>query len=208
MTASTADSATLRTSTTLLSALRDMRDHASWQHFHTLYRPMLMAVAIRAGLLEQDALDVVQETIIEVAREMPSFRYERSRGRFKGWLLTIVRRRIANLWRAKNYGQGDARGARELLMDPATLDGNVEADSEFERVWDDEWRQHALRVAEEHVRQAVKPVQFQAYRLHVMRGIAAGETARRLGIKRMEVYWAKYCVGRVMKKSIAEAEGF
>ena len=83
MTASTADSATLRTSTTLLSALRDMRDHASWQHFHTLYRPMLMAVAIRAGLLEQDALDVVQETIIEVAREMPSFRYERSRGRSK-----------------------------------------------------------------------------------------------------------------------------
>ena len=32
--------------------------------------------------------------------------------------------------------------------------------------------------------------------------------ARRLGIKLMEVYWAKYRVGKLMKKAISEADSF
>ena len=185
-----------------------MRDHASWQHFHSIYRPMLLAVALRSGLRDPEAQDVVQETIIEVAKEMPAFRYDRARGRFKGWLLTIVRRRIANVWRAKKYKHGDERVSREQLTDPAQIEAGSEEDSDFEKLWDEEWRQHALRVAEDHVKHVVDPVQFQAFQLHVIKGIAAGETARRLGIKLMEVYWAKYRIGRLMKKAIAEADGF
>ncbi len=209
MTASAADNqGSFLTSVTLLSALRDMRDHASWQHFHTLYRPMLLAVAIRSGLPEQDSHDVVQETIIEVAKEMPSFRYDRKRGRFKGWLLTIVRRRIANVWRAKKYKHGDERIAREQLTDPAQIETGSEECTDFEKLWDEEWRSHALRVAEDHVKHEVEPVQFQAFQLHVVKGVAAGETARRLGVKLMEVYWAKYRIGRLMKKAISEADSF
>jgi hypothetical protein len=40
----------------------------------------------------------------------------------------------------------------------------------------------------------------------VIKGIAAGDVAKRLGIKLMEVYWAKYRVGKLMRKAIAEAE--
>ncbi len=209
MPASTTDhQGSFLTSVTLLSALRDMRDHASWQHFHSIYRPMLLAVALRSGLRDPEAQDVVQETIIEVAKEMPAFRYDRARGRFKGWLLTIVRRRIANVWRAKKYKHGDERVAREQLTDPAQIEAGSEEDSDFEKLWDEEWRQHALRVAEDHVKHVVEPVQFQAFQLHVVKGIAAGETARRLGIKLMEVYWAKYRIGRMMKKAISEADSF
>lgn len=204
----TDDHGSFATSATLLNALRDMRDHLSWQHFHTLYRPMLIAVASRSGLSEQDAHDVVQETIIEVAKEMPVFRYDRTRGRFKGWLLTIVRRRIANVWRSKQYKHGDERVAREEVTDPAQIDVGAEEGSDFEKLWDEEWRQHALRVAEDHVKHEVEPTQFQAFQLHVVKGVAAGETARRLGIKLMEVYWAKYRIGRLMKKVIAEADTF
>ena len=196
------------TSVTLLSALRDMRDHASWQHFHSIYRPMLLAVALRSGLREPEAQDVVQETIIEVAKEMPVFRYDRTRGRFKGWLLTIVRRRIANFWRSKHYRHNGEQVPREQLMEPASLDTGAEPGSDFERVWDEEWQQHALRVAEDHVKHEVEPVQYQAFQLHVIKGVAAGETARRLGIKLMEVYWAKYRIGKLMKKAISEADNF
>lgn len=88
------------------------------------------------------------------------------------------------------------------------LDTGAPENSEFQKVWNEEWREHALRVAEDHVRYQVEPVQFQAFQLHVIKGVTAGETARRLGIKLMEVYWAKYRVGRLMKKAIAEADGF
>ena len=209
MTASATDNqGSFQTSVTLLSALRDMRDRASWQHFHTLYRPMLLAVSIRAGLSEQDAHDVVQDAIIEVAKEMPTFRYDRTRGRFKGWLLTIVRRRIANFWRSKHYRHNGEQVPREQLVEPSNLDAGAELGSDFDRVWDEEWRQHALRVAEDHVKHEVEPVQFQAFQLHVVKGVAAGETARRLGIKLMEVYWAKYRIGKLMKKAISEADSF
>jgi RNA polymerase sigma-70 factor (ECF subfamily) len=197
---------TLATSVTLLSALRDMRDHSSWQHFHTLYRPMLVAVAVRSGLSEQDANDVVQDAIVEVAKEMPTFQYDRTRGRFKGWLLTIVRRRIANFWRSKYYQHNGEQVPREQLVEPESLENGAELGSDFERVWDEEWLRHTLRVAEDHVKHEVEPMQFQAFQLHVVKGIAAGETARRLGIKLMEVYWAKYRVRRLMKKAISEAD--
>ena len=209
MTASaTNNQGSLHTSVTLLSALRDMRDHSSWQNFHTLYRPMLLSVALRSGLSEQDAHDVVQDAIIEVAKEMPTFRYNRTRGRFKGWLLTIVRRRIANFWRSKHYRHNGEQVPREQLVEPSNIDTSAETGSEFERLWDEEWHAHALRVAEEHVKHEVEPLQFQAFQLHVIKGVAAGETARRLGIKLMEVYWAKYRIGRLMTKAIGEANNF
>ena len=199
---------TFKTSITLLSALRDMRDHASWQNFHALYRPMLLAVARRSGLPEQDAHDVVQDAIIEVAKEMPTFRYDPIRGKFKGWLLTIVRRGVANCWRKKHYQFGDHRVARQESVEPAALDscGAIDA-SEFEKLWDEEWREHALRVAEEHVKNVVKPAQFQAFHLHVVKGLGASDVAKRLGMKLMEVYWAKYRIGKMVKSAIAEAEG-
>ena len=100
MASTTTERESLQTSPTLLNRLRDMRDHVGWQHFHELYRPLLLAVARRAGLREEDAFDVVQETIVEVAAALPTFHYDRAKGRFKGWLLTIVRRRIANHWRS------------------------------------------------------------------------------------------------------------
>ncbi len=193
----------------MLSALRDMRDHAGWHHFHTLYRPMLLAVALRSGLSEEDAQDVVQDTIVEVAKQMPSFHYDRKRGRFKSWLLTIVRRRIANVWRGKKYIRGGQRVNREEVTDPTQIEAGADAtDWEFERAWDEEWREHALRMAQEHIKREVEPVQFQAFQLNVLKGIPARETARRLGVKLMEVYWARYRIGRLMKQAIAEADSF
>jgi hypothetical protein len=54
-------------------------------------------VARRAGLDESGAQDVVQETVIAVARKMPGFRYDPQRGSFKQWLLRITHRRIAGM---------------------------------------------------------------------------------------------------------------
>jgi len=54
-------------------------------------------VAVKAGLNDAEAQqEVVQETVISVAKQMPGFRYDPTRGTFKGWLLKITRRRIAD----------------------------------------------------------------------------------------------------------------
>jgi DNA-directed RNA polymerase specialized sigma24 family protein len=45
---------------------------------------------------DSGAQDVVQETVIAVARKMPGVRYDPQRGSFKQWPLRITHRRIAD----------------------------------------------------------------------------------------------------------------
>jgi len=48
-----------------------------------------MAFALKGGLTAVEAQDVVQETMISVAKHMPTFEYDPAIGSFKTWLLNI-----------------------------------------------------------------------------------------------------------------------
>src|SRR5687768_5591934 len=95
----------LPTRLSLLSRLQDLEDQSSWQRFYDTYRQLIFKVARRAGLNEVEAHDVLQETVIAVAKQIPDFRYDRTQGTFKGWLLTITHRRIHDLHRRRHYHQ-------------------------------------------------------------------------------------------------------
>src|SRR5689334_20434806 len=92
MSASADDS--LLTRRTLLSRLRNLDDQESWRTFFNLYWRLVYNVARKAGLDDANAQEIVQETVIAVARQMPEFRYDPERGTFRHWLLRITRRRI------------------------------------------------------------------------------------------------------------------
>src|SRR5271166_5164444 len=84
----------LATRSSLLRRLRNHSDEVSWQTFFDAYWRLIYNVARKSGLADADAQDVVQETVIAVARKMPEFRYDPAKGSFKHWLLLITRRRI------------------------------------------------------------------------------------------------------------------
>jgi len=63
------------TRATLLERLRNLQDHASWQQFFDTYWKLIYCAAIKSGLSDQEAEDVVQETVIGVARNMETFEY-------------------------------------------------------------------------------------------------------------------------------------
>jgi len=72
---------------TLLSRLEDRGDQDSWKDFFDTYWRLIYSVAVKSGLTEAEAQDVVQETIISVARDIHKFERDRALGSFKGWLL-------------------------------------------------------------------------------------------------------------------------
>ena len=197
---------TSATDPALLRRLRDVGDDASWRQFHDTYGRMLHAVARRAGLNDAEAQDVVQETIIDVSQQMPDFRYDRSRGRFKNWLLTIVRRRIANHARRQFYQHGDERIPRTQHLGTALEETTPMPDAEFERVWAEEWERQILEAALARVKARVKPLQYQAFQLHVLKEVPVAEVCERLGVRAREVYWAKDRVQRLLKDLIHEIE--
>jgi DNA-directed RNA polymerase specialized sigma24 family protein len=77
----------LPTRSSLLRRLKNWEDRKSWREFFNLYGRLIFSVAIKAikaGLTEAEAEDVVQETMLVVARKMPGFVHDPAVGSFKG----------------------------------------------------------------------------------------------------------------------------
>src|ERR1044071_5293796 len=91
----------LSTRRSLLERLRDWEDQASWREFFDLYWKFIYSVAIRSGLTDQEAEDVVQETVLSVAKKMPQYIYDPARCSFKGWLMHVTRLRIIDQLRRR-----------------------------------------------------------------------------------------------------------
>src|SRR5687767_11139741 len=84
----------------LLSRLKDWQDRDGWKEFFDTYWRLIYTVALKAGLTQSEAEEVVQDTVVSVSKQMPAFQYDQA-GSFKGWLLQITRRRIADQFRKR-----------------------------------------------------------------------------------------------------------
>src|SRR4030095_3288989 len=91
----------LMTRRSLLSRLKESNAQESWREFFNTYWRLIYTTALNSGLSDSEAQEVVQETVLPVVREIKSFHYDPPVGSFKGWLLTIVRWRIADQFRKR-----------------------------------------------------------------------------------------------------------
>jgi RNA polymerase sigma factor (sigma-70 family) len=207
---------TIPTRFSLLQRLKDWADRDSWQDFFDTYWRLLYNVARKAGLPDADAQEVVQETIIAVARNIGGFKADPAHGSFKAWLLGQTRWQIARYFRQ--------RAKAGALRNPAAATGAVPAPSddtngtdtlhripdpegvELEHVWEHEWSENLMAVALERVKQQVSVKQYQVFDLNVLQGVSAPETARVAGVSLASVYMAKYRVGSLLKKALKKLE--
>src|SRR2546430_16504207 len=80
----------------LLSRLKDWEDRESWQDFYDTYWKLIYGMARKAGLSDAEAQEIVQETVISVARKIEGFKYDPTVCSFKTWMLQLTRWRIIN----------------------------------------------------------------------------------------------------------------
>ena len=91
------------TSTTLLRDLAQDSQHARWGEFVARYRPMMEAF-MRERFPSLDADDVIQETLIELIRVFPVYRYSpKEKGHFHNYLTGILRHRALRMMDEKSY---------------------------------------------------------------------------------------------------------
>ena len=84
---------TPETSTTLLRDISADADNARWPEFVSRYRPMMLAY-LKTHFTSVDADDMVQETLIALAKALPDYRYAPDEtGRFRNYLTGILRNR-------------------------------------------------------------------------------------------------------------------
>ncbi len=186
----------------LLSRLKN-RDDDGWRVFFETYWRFIYNSAIRAGLNDSEAQDVVQETVLSVFKSMPDFKYDRSKWKFKAWLMRMTQRRIV-----------DAR--RKMSREPALLkstpmtDNNNDAIDLLDQIpdsagglaeiWDAEWEANVWEAAMERVKRKVDLKHYQIFDLFVFKHLSALEISRTMEVNPARVYFIKHKVQKLLKR--------
>ena len=187
------------TSATLLRRLSDPQDHQAWTAFVERYRDRILAWCRHWGLQEADAEDVCQGLLLAVPAKMKCFRYDPAKGRFRGWLKTVVRHAVTDFLRDR--AKGDRRAG-----DPAALD-QVEAVgdliSRLGELFDLELFEEALQ----RVRQRVQPATWEAFRLTALESRTGKEAAAVLGLKVATVHVYRNRVQTMIRRDLQALDG-
>lgn len=183
----------LETSSSLLLLARDRRDHAAWSRLVCLYTPLLTAWVRRAGVHAQDVDDLVQEVLLAVARDLPSFGYDRSRGSFRGWLRVILTNRCRHHLRSR---------PATLTVDVAVLDELEDEASDLALRWDVEHDQQVAARLLIVIRTEFESLTWTAFDRVVIGGEKPAAVANALGMSVNSVYQAR---SRVLARLRLEA---
>jgi len=187
----------------LVERLQNWEDQRNWQEFFETYWRLIYGVARQSGLTDAEAQDVVQETVITVAKNIT--KYEREAGSFKGWLLHITRWRIADQFRkrAPATAQHPTRG--EASRETATIE-RVPDGFDIRTTWDQEWQQHILQAALQRVKRRADAKHYQIFDCLVVKQWSASKVAASLSVSIAQVYIVKHRLSALLKKEVAALE--
>lgn len=192
------------TRNSLLLRLPDQHDIAAWDQFVAIYQPLVFRLARSKGFQEADAHDIVQEVMIAVSKAIHRWEPDPAKGRFRDWLFKIARNLMINfLTRRKFQPIGGRECMIELLeMQPSLFSIDAEVNQEF----DLEYRRELFWLAADIVRQQVRPLTWEAFKLTAIDDLSIAKAARQLGMKEGAVLVARCRVLARMRQAVVELE--
>lgn len=185
----------------LLTRLKDWNDQEGWRDFFDTYWKLIYSFAIKKGLNDSEAQDVVQETVCSVLKNLSSF--DPKKAQFKTWLLHLTDWRITDQLRRRSRDnqplrRGDGTGTAERIADPKG--------QSIEQVWNEEYETNLMAAAIERVKKKVDAKQYQVFDLYVFKNWPVTRVARALNINAGKVYLAKHRISRLIRKELAHLQ--
>ncbi len=173
------------TQATLLRRLRDGADPLAWDQFFERYWPMIYALARHRGCSDHTAEEIVQDVMLKVFEQRDVFQYDPERGRFRDWLATVVRNKVAE-YRRRPSQQIRGRGG----------DSDVglmqrKADAEPDARWEAVFEQSLLLALLDVVRRETSAEAYLAFELFALRELPWATVARATGLSRHAIYRAR-----------------
>src|SRR6185312_1828123 len=180
-----------QTRTTLLERLKDWRDDSSWQEFFDAYSKLIYGFALKSGLTEMEVQEVVQETMISVAKQIPKFKYDRNLGSFKGWLLQTTRWRIKDQFRRRESSMVQEPPHQETSTGTQWLDKIADPESlNVEKLWNEEWEKNLFETAINKIKRRLEPEKYQIFDFYVNKQWPPEKIATAFNISTNQVYLA------------------
>src|ERR1051325_7035238 len=138
----------LPTRHSLINRLKNWDDQQSWQDFFNTYWKFLYSVATKAGLSDAEAQDVVQETVVTVAKKIKEFQIDSNRGTFKSWLVHTTKWRIADQFRKRAKHPEPMERSPEETGRTSTVNRLPDkASLGVDYAWEKDWETNLLEVA-------------------------------------------------------------
>lgn len=184
-----------KTRVTLLGRLGDPQDKNAWDEFVALYGPSIFNFARRRLPQDEDAADVMQEVLSAVLKGT----YQRPKGRFQKWLLTILLNEIRDFHTAR------ARRGQMLAESRLALRLEDEAAS-AEEEWEKERRQHLFHAAADRIRERSNPVHWDIFVRTALENQTGQAVAREFGLTVSNIYVIKSRMLKEIKEEIEQLE--
>ena len=142
------------TRSSVLKAVADTGNESAWARLFELYAGFVFSIARSKGLKDEEADDIVQVVFTDLARMMPTFKYDRTKGKFRSYLMGLV------YWRVKDRLRLVQRDNEQMKAYLDEVENLPPADKDFaER----EWQAAALEEALRRIKSDVRPEHYAAF---------------------------------------------
>ena len=166
------------TRSSVLRAVANTENEAAWQRLFDLYAGFVFSIARSKGLKEEDADDIVQIVFVDLARKLPTFKYDREKGRFRSYLTGLVNWRVMDRLKA---AKRDAELKANFWEEVKAAGGD---DDFSER----EWQAAAMKEALRRMKPSVSPEHYEAFVASAIEGQDTETVMRLYGISRDNLY--------------------
>ena len=168
------------TRSSVLRAVANTENEAAWQRLFDLYAGFVFSIARSKGLKPEDADDIVQVVFADLARNLPTFQYDRAKGKFRSYLAGLVHWRVMDRLKA---GKRDTELKANFLEEAQSF-ASPEDDGFAER----EWQAAALEEALRRIKSDVRPEHYAAFVASAVEGQDTEAVMRLYGLSRDNLY--------------------
>lgn len=167
----------LETTDTLLKGLAEGNENR-WARFYHDYAPWIEKILIKRGISRQLAEEAIQDTLVDLVKIMPTYKYDKARnGAFHSLLFKIAQNKAIDRLRK---AQADADKIARFAAEPIMPNEN-------------DWRLETFNMALRRVfaDPAIGETSKIAFRRHVQQGESAETVSADLGITVNNLYQIK-----------------
>ena len=184
------------TRSSVLRAVANTENEAAWQRFFDLYAGFVFSIARSKGLNDTDADDIVQMVFSDLARNLPSFKYDREKGRFRPYLAALVKWRVIDRLKAVRR---DA-DLKADFMEEAKSAATTEDEDFAER----EWQSAAMEETLRRIKPEVRPEHYAAFVASAVEGQDTDVVTKLYGISRDSLYQIRKRLTVKLREKLAE----
>ena len=182
------------TRSSVLKAVADTENTAAWNRLFDLYAGFVFSMARHKGLKPEDADDIVQVVFADLARNLPTFKYDREKGRFRSYLTGLVNWRVVDRLKASKR---DAELKANFWEEVKAVGGD---DDFSER----EWQAAAMEEALRRIKPDVRPEHYAAFVASAVEGQDTDIVTKLYGISRDSLYQIRKRLTAKLHEKLAE----